>query len=272
MKKHAIVTGAASGIGEALGRHLAATGLHVTLTDVDGTKLERVAHNLKRAALSAEARVLDVTNRDQVADVIAASTDRAGRLDYLFNNAGIGMAGEFDHMRVSDWRRIFEVNLFGVIHCIDAAYPLMRAQRYGQIVNIASIAGLVPLPGQSVYVASKHALVGLTETLRLEAKAHGVNVRLACPGVVDTPIYQTSDVVGFQRDKVLSLWPRGISADQCARRIWRGIQRNEHPIVITSLARGLREIYRLSPKLFYRAAEHYIERLRKVAQAPQEAR
>jgi short-subunit dehydrogenase len=130
-------------------------------------------------------------------------------------------------------------------------------------VNVASVAGLVPLPGEAAYVASKYAVVGLSQTLRAEAAGLGVQVSTVCPGVVKTPIYDASPVVGFDKERVLALWPKGISADACAARILRGVRRNQAMIVITPTAQVLWRFNRWAPQIFGRAAQAYMRVLRR---------
>lgn len=257
------VTGAASGIGLALVRALGARGHSVTLADRDAAGLNQATGALRSEGVDAHAEVLDVTDRDAVRAAIERCAARHGRLDFVFNNAGIGIGGELRDMQPDDWRRIMEVNFFGVVHGVDAAYPLMIRQGHGHIVNVASVAGLIPMPGESIYVASKHAVVGLTKTLRGEAAHYGVKVSLVCPGVVETPIYETSPVVGFDKAKSLALWPKGISPAACATEVLRGVDKNQAVIVVTPLARALDRMQRLSPRLFLGITQLYMGRLRK---------
>jgi NADP-dependent 3-hydroxy acid dehydrogenase YdfG len=105
-----------------------------------------------------------------------------GRIDYLFNNAGIGIGGEVDSFTLHDWSDIIDVNLRGVVHGIQAVYPIMIRQRCGHIVNTASMAALITTVGQAGYTATKHAVVGLSKALRVEAEHHGVQVSVLCPG------------------------------------------------------------------------------------------
>ncbi len=182
----AIVTGGASGIGLALGRHLAGLGLHVVLCDVD-------AEGLARAAIEvpAETFVLDVTDADAVRGVVERVAAAHGRLDYLFNNAGVGGTLPMLQATLAHWRRVVGLNLMGVVHGVQAAYPIMVRQGFGHLCNTASISGLVPVPGQTLYNTTKYAVVGLSHTLRPEAALAGVGVSVACPGPVRSAIWST---------------------------------------------------------------------------------
>lgn len=259
----ALITGGASGIGRALAVQLAEERTRVVAADRDEAALARLAREANQRGLPIETATLDVTDREAFASVASRIDEAHDGLDLLINNAGIGIAGELRDMQPDDWRRVVEVNFFGVVHGVDAAYPHMIRRRRGHIVNVSSLAGLIPLPGESIYVASKHAVVGLTRTLEAEARGYGVDVTLVCPGVVDTPIYDTSPVVGFDKEASLALWPDGVSPDACAREILSGLQRRRRTIIVTPMARALAAVQRASPRLFQRAAALYMSRLRR---------
>lgn len=262
-RRVAIVTGGASGIGLALGRQLAAGGASVVLADRNEDALERTVAELRSAGGDVAGSVLDVTDRQAVHTVFADVARRHGTLDLVFNNAGVGMGSEATDVTPEHWRTILDVNLHGVIHGVEAAYPVMQRQGSGHIVNTASVAGLVPMPGEVPYVTSKFAVVGLSHALRAEAADFGVRVSVVCPGVVATPIYDTSPLIGFDKDRVLAIWPKGIDPERCAARILRGVRRNQATIVVTPVAHVLWRLYRLSPSWFLRAAEIYMRRMRR---------
>ena len=255
----ALVTGAASGIGLALARQLAAAGARVTLVDRDGDTLERLLPTLPRARVQA----LDVTDADGVHAAVAACVEAEGRLDLMINNAGIGVGGEVMDLDAEQWRRIIEVNLFGVVHGVRAAWPIMRAQGGGHIANVASLAGLFPLPGESAYAASKYGAVGLGRVLRIEGADLGIRVTTVCPGRIDTPIYDTSPLIGFDKDAVLRWWPKGITAERCAATILDGIARNRGLVVVTGHARALYALSRVSDRLTEFAGRRYMRLMRR---------
>ena len=184
----AIVTGAASGIGKAVAEELARRGCEVVLADIDAELLEATTAGIRAANGKVSARRLDVTDAVAGEALVNETHARSGRLDYLFNNAGIAVAGEAAHQTLEDWRRIVEVNLMGVVHGVLAAYPLMIRQGFGHLVNTASSAGLLTVPGITSYAATKHAVVGLSKALRAEAHGYGVRVSAVCPGVIRTPM------------------------------------------------------------------------------------
>jgi NAD(P)-dependent dehydrogenase (short-subunit alcohol dehydrogenase family) len=205
--KVALNTGGASGIGAALAKELGRGGAEVVLADRQLDLANDVA-----AAIRAEgARLVEL-------DVQPAGVQRAvggiianQRVDYLFNNAGIGVAGEMDSYSAADWDDVIDVNLRGVAHGIQTVYPHMIRQRSGHIVNTASMAGLISAPGQGSYTATKHAVVGLSKALRIEARRHGVRVSMLCPGAVETPILTGGKFGGSTR---------GAAENRCAS--WNG--------------------------------------------------
>jgi NAD(P)-dependent dehydrogenase (short-subunit alcohol dehydrogenase family) len=183
-----LLTGGGSGIGAALSRALAARGARVIVVDRDRDTAAETARTIEGSGGRAEAAVADVRNADEVARVVDAAWQTYGRLDYVFNNAGIGVGGEILQNSLDDWRYIVDVNLMGVVYGIHAAYPRMAEQGFGHIVSTASMAGLMPTPMTTSYGATKAAVVALSRALRIEAAEYGVRVSVICPGVIRTPI------------------------------------------------------------------------------------
>lgn len=183
MLRSVLVTGASSGIGEATALHLARKGFRVW---AGARRLEK----LKPLEALAEGRIrtlaLDVLDPASVAAAVkAASGD--GPLYGLVNNAGVSVTGPVEEVPLDDWRRQFETNVFGVVATIQAALPAMRAAGGGRIVNIGSVAGRLASPFMGAYAASKHALEGLTDSLRRETAGFGIKVSLIRPGFINTP-------------------------------------------------------------------------------------
>ncbi len=246
--KVAIVTGGASGIGRAVCEELARRGANVVAADIDGAKAEETAARIVAGAGTARAARVDVSDAAQVEELVASTVSRDGRIDYMFNNAGIALFGDVRDMTLAQWKRILEVNLHGVVHGVAAAYPRMVAQGSGHIVNTASLAGLVPTPGATAYAATKHAVVGLSTSLRGEAHAFGVKVSVVCPGLIDTPIKDSLTYLNLDKQKMLADPAfRLLPADACARAILRGVERNRPIITVTALASVFWRLYRLAP-------------------------
>lgn len=225
----AIVTGGGSGIGVALARELLARGAaRVVLADIRLDAAQAAARELGDRATAAVLDVRDAAAFRALVDEVAA---REGRIDHLFNNAGVAILGPAERHTPDDWKLVLEVNLHGVVNGVQAAYPRMIAQGFGHIVNTASIAGLTPLPLIVPYVASKHAIVALSRALRVEARDHGVRVSALCPGIVNTPLF-THGAVRTARpasDEVVRSWKVGvktIAPEVFARAALDGVAKN----------------------------------------------
>jgi NAD(P)-dependent dehydrogenase (short-subunit alcohol dehydrogenase family) len=177
----AIVTGGGAGIGAALAAALTARGARVVVADIDPSRAQAPVG--RGEAL--EGHQVDVTDAAALTALIDDVAARFGRLDYVFNNAGVSVTGDARDLELAHWRKVIDVNLMGVVHGTHAAYRVMTRQGHGHIVNIASLAGLIPLPTNVPYATSKHAVVGLSLSLRAEGAALGVRVSAVCPGFIE---------------------------------------------------------------------------------------
>lgn len=243
--KGCVVTGAASGIGLAVAEALLQAGAVVTLADRDAKTLAAAVERLGSHGARVHSANVDVTDQKQVQRLIEDSASRLGRIDFLFNNAGVGGTMPIGEATLEHWCRIIDLNLWGVIYGIHAALPLMRRQRGGHIINTASLAGLVPLPFQALYCATKFAVVGLSESLRYEVAAEGIHLSVVCPGAVATAIWGTP-IIG-ERVKVKP--PEdAMPVEEAARVILAGVAKKESIIVLPESARQLWLAYRTSPE------------------------
>ncbi len=247
--KVAIVTGAGSGIGKGLAEELARRGAHVVISDVNAKRIEEVARGIAGANGKVTASALDVSDYDAVKKNIDDTVAAHGRIDYIFNNAGIGIGGPAKDFSIDDWRKVIDVNLYGVVHGASVAYPIMMKQGFGHIINTASIEGLVPIPSTASYAASKYGVVGLSNALRIEGADYGVKVSAVCPAYIKTAIFRDSKMINIDREKALAQLPDwiGITPEKCARVILRGVERNKAFIVVTLLAKILWVLHRISP-------------------------
>jgi NADP-dependent 3-hydroxy acid dehydrogenase YdfG len=267
----AFVTGGASGIGEALATKLAGAGADVWIADRQIDKAQQLAQGLSSGGAKAHAIELDVRDYSSFERAVADAMQEAGRIDYLFNNAGIGVSGEIASYTLDDWNDVFDVNLRGVVHGIQAVYPIMVRQHSGHIVNTASMAGLVTSASQASYTATKHAVVAISRTLRVEAEGHGVQVSALCPGVIRTPIltggvYGRIDMRGVSSQDILKSWERlrPMAPDKFAERVLRAVLRNDAIIVVPGWWKAWWYLERLSPALSLRLAKSMLKRVREL--------
>lgn len=268
----AIITGAASGIGRALAEELARRGCEVVLADRQIGEIKEAASRITAAGGKATAVQIDVRDFPALERVVQDTFKRTGRLDYIFNNAGIGVGGGVNQYSIADWNYIIDVNLRGVINGVQAAYPIMIGQGFGHIVNTASLAGLLPSAGNVGYATTKHAIVGLSISLRAEAALFGVGVSVLCPGVISTPIWEGGGKYGKtylstppELVKQLLEKARPMPPDICAKKALNMLAKNKGIIIVPSWWRLFWWIYRLSPSLGISLARRsFQKRLRKL--------
>jgi NAD(P)-dependent dehydrogenase (short-subunit alcohol dehydrogenase family) len=252
----AIITGGASGIGRALGEELAKRGCAVVLADLQIELAEEVASEIRVSGGRAEAMRIDVTDFPAMEQLVQETATRAGRLDYIFNNAGILIAGPVNSCGIEDWNQIVDVNLLGVIHGVKAAYKIMIAQGFGHIINTASMAGLLPSPGNILYSTTKHGVVGLSKSLRVEAAQMGVRVSVLCPGFIRTPILEGGGKYGkmlieMRLEQQRRMWERfkPMSPNIFAQKVVHSVAKNKAIIIVPSWWKLFWWMERLSPAL-----------------------
>ena len=241
----ALVTGGASGIGRALAVALLQQGSTVVLADIDGAAAQAAAEELGPGASAAQ---VDVRDREAVRELVQR-TDRDGDgLDLLVNNAGTAVGGAFHTLTAEHWRTQLEVNLHGVLHGIEAAYPLMRARGAGQICSTSSLSGLVPVPSLGPYATSKFAVVGMSLGLRAEAATAGVRVNVLCPGFTETPLLDSGPAPGVSvRPLIKAMHATVTTCEVVARDCLDGLRRDLPVIVTPRSARAVWRAYRLAP-------------------------
>ena len=265
--KIAFVTGGASGIGAALTTKLVDGGAEVWIADRQIGPAQELAQRLSCGGAKAHAIELDVRSFPSFENAVAEALQQSGRIDYLFNNAGIGVGGEVDSYTLDDWNDVFDVNLRGVVHGIQAVYPIMIRQHSGHIVNTASVAGLVAAPGSASYTATKHAVVGISKVLRVEAVRHGVQVSVLCPGAIRTPILtfgKYGRYNGVSDEDLLKFWEpfRPMAPEKFADRALRAVLRGDTIIVLPAWWKAFWYLERLSPALATRLAKVLLKRIR----------
>ncbi len=252
----AIVTGGASGIGRALAEELANRGCEVVLADLQIELAEKVASEIRTSGGKAKAVKVDVTNFPAMKQLVQDTVADTGRLDFIFNNAGIVIGGAVNRLGIEDWNRIIDVNLRGVINGIQAAYPIMMNQGFGHIVNTASMAACMVGPGNVAYTTTKYAVLGLSKGLRAEAAQMGIRVSVLCPGVIRTPILEGGGKYGKMLIDIPTEDIRGMlehlrpmSPNLFAGKVLKSVAKNRPIIILPSWWRIFWWINRLSPSL-----------------------
>jgi len=214
--KTAIITGASSGIGEATARRLAGEGMCVTLAARRQDELDRVAREIETDGGQALVAPTDVRDRAAIQRMVQATLDKWGRVEVLVNNAGLGYNDHVVNLDPDQLREQVNVNLVAVIECAQAVLPAMAQQSSGHIINVASIAGLVGLPGSSIYSATKAAVISFSDSLRREVGRQGIHVTAFCPGFVATNFSPRLKRIAASGKRVPGVMPAEYVADRIA--------------------------------------------------------
>lgn len=244
MKRHfagktAVLTGAGSGIGRSVARLLACSGAIVHAIDVNEEGLASLARKNPGPGVIHPV-VMDVRDSERYAIVLRSIRESSESIDFLFNNAGVTQLGEAQNIPFDRWKRLLDINLMGVINGIRLIYPVMIAQGSGHIVNTASVAGATGYATAAAYAASKAAILEFSRSLRAEAKAYGVRVSVACPGYVNSGIFQQDHIMGADRDAVIKDLPvKMMMPDEAAGHMLNGVVKRTNIIVFPFSARIL---------------------------------
>ncbi|MCS6822183.1 MAG: SDR family oxidoreductase [Microscillaceae bacterium] len=236
-----LVTGGSSGIGQALCRTLAMQKAIVYNADLQAPSqpLPKVNHIF-----------LDVRSYEQFQQVIQQIYHTHNRIDILINNAGIGIAGEAQDLSIAEWQKVIDVNLHGVINGSKLAYDLMVQQGFGHIVNMASMAALIPFPLAVPYATAKHAVLGLSKSLRIEGLALGVRVTAICPGFVESALYDNAIKAQTTTEKIKSTIPFPIlPTEKAVKYILRGIVKNKAVVTFPLYTRLTAWLEKLFPTM-----------------------
>lgn len=245
--KRCLLTGAASGIGRATALKLAAEGAELYLTDRDAAGLETtVADARSLGARVPEHRAFDISDYDAVAAFAADIHSRHPAMDVVMNIAGVSAWGTVSTLTHQHWKSMVDINLMGPIHVIETFVPpMVVAGRGGHLVNVSSAAGVVALPWHAAYSASKYGLRGLSEVLRFDLARHRIGVSVVVPGAVKTPLVQTVQIAGVDReDPRVKKWTdrfsgHAVSPEDAADRILKGVRRNRFLIYTSPDIRAL---------------------------------
>jgi len=258
--KVAIITGGLSGIGRAISLFLIQQGAKVIIADINLEKSEDFKSTVSSMEENCEILKIDVSNFDAMQILVEQTYDKYKKIDFMFNNAGIGINGEFQDFKMNEIKKVMDVNFYGVINGCYTVYPIMKKQGFGHIINTSSLLGLIPGGLTSAYSASKHAVVGFSQTLRSEAKQYGIKVSLLCPGQLKTNIdkanINVSEFMNSEKNKELNTNNKIPTPEKCINKIMREIKRNKPIVIAPYYERLYWFIYRLFPNalifLFYK--------------------
>lgn len=259
-----LITGAGSGLGRALAHCFADAGWRVACSDLRLEAAQQTADDLAAAGGTALALALDVRSEEGFAAVVAAVETAWGGLDVLVNNAGVATAGTVADSPIEQWRFVLDINLLGCVRGARAVIPLMKAQRAGRIVNIASFAGIANPPALASYNVSKAAVISLSETLRSELFGDGIGVHVAAPSFFKTDLLnsgrgQIADAAHSAAPQMQRIVERlmdkaSVSAADVARDIFDAVQHERFLVITHTDARKQALIKRYAPQMFFRMA------------------
>ncbi len=248
--KWVLITGAASGIGRALALEFTAAGSKIIIADIDEKGMKGTAADLKGKGGQVICIRADMTRPEEVEMLAQRALEDAGQVDILVNNAGIAAVCEVKDYSREEWERILATNLLGPIRLTHHLLPHLISRGRAHIVNIASMAGLIGIPGMVPYSVTKFGMVGFSESLRVELGCYGIGVTAVCPGIVRTPILQSSTIKGFSEDLRNPPSLITMSVERTARIIIRGIRRNRAKVVpATILSKLLYSLKWIAPGL-----------------------
>lgn len=243
--KVAVITGASMGIGEAIAKLFADQGAQVVMLSRDAGRAEaaraRIGHPEKTLALAC-----DVRHREEIDRVVGLTMHHFKRIDIWVNNAGHGLLDSIASVKMSDFRELFETNLFGTVDGMQAVIPIMKQQGSGTIVNISSVAGHIPIPFHGSYSATKFAMNAIGKAARIELEGDGINVLTVCPGYVKTD-FAANAVRGTEAKRVRAASVRGISVERVARAVLRGIRKRKREVVVPWTMHPSIKIYQMFP-------------------------
>jgi NAD(P)-dependent dehydrogenase (short-subunit alcohol dehydrogenase family) len=245
----AVVTGAGSGIGRETALLCAERGADLAICDVDEAGLAETERRAREMGREVLARRVDVADREQM----RAFSDEVEAVDLLVNNAGVGLAADFEDTLLDDWDWIVSINLMGVVHGCHFFVPKVR--RGGHVVNVSSMAGYLPSPGLSAYSATKFAVRGLSEALRVELHERGIGVTAICPGVINTPITRSTRARGRAddpelRERLVKMFERrNYGPEKVAEKTLLAVRRDRPVAPVSPEAWFANGLTRMSPRL-----------------------
>lgn len=251
-EKVVVITGASSGIGLALAHEFAARGAKITLGARSEDKLKSVAEELDAKGVAVAFAAVDVSKEADCKRLIDTAAAAFGRVDVLVCNAGISMRALFDEVDLDVLRRLMDVNFWGTVYCVKHALPWLQQSR-GSIVGVSSVAGIHGLPGRTGYSASKYAMQGFLETIRIENLKKGVHVMIAAPGFTASNVrFSALTADGSPQGETPRAEEKMMTAAEVARRIARGIAKRKRTLLMEFQGRAAHFLKKISPALLDR--------------------
>ena len=248
-----VITGAGSGIGRQLALQLASEGAILALADKNAVDLEATRNQASSLSASCSSHELDVSDRQAVELFAENVFNTHGRVNALFNNAGVTVVSSVENQSYEDFEWIMNINFWGVVYCTKAFLPLLKQADEAHIINISSIFGILSVPMQSAYNSTKHAVKGFTEALKIEMAGSNVSVSCVHPGGIKTAIAKNSRYSGsglnLSKEELVAEFDRqaGTSAEKAAQVIIRGVKKNHRRILVGKDAKIMSFIVRLFP-------------------------
>jgi 3-dehydrosphinganine reductase len=257
-----VITGGSSGLGLALAQALAPEGAALTLMSRDQRKLEAAATAVRSAVPDARVRVepVDVADAAGLAQAMQRAAQAEGGMDMLINSAGILREGYFGTVPMATFREVMETNFFGLVNATKAALPYLRNSR-GRLVNIASMAGLTGAFGYTAYCASKHALIGLSESLRYELRPQGIRVHVVCPAEFDSPMVDELDTYRTPENRAQVLTIPRTPIETIVKDTLSGLRKERFLIIPGRMTRSTAFGIRHFPRLFRALSDRTIARV-----------
>jgi NAD(P)-dependent dehydrogenase (short-subunit alcohol dehydrogenase family) len=246
--KVALVTGAASGIGQATSLKFAQEQADLVITDLNEDGLNDTAEQIRALGRKVLPIRTDIARREEVEALCNNALEEFGRVDILMNNAGVALYADIIDTDLADWEWMLGINLWGPIYALHFLLPHMVARKSGHIINIASWMGLLGQPANGAYAASKFGIVGLSESLRAELERFGIGVTVVCPGIVQTNIFKAVKVKGFKPEVTKMPGFIGTTPEGAAMKIVHAVKKDK-ALVLTDFAKIAYAIRRLSPAL-----------------------
>lgn len=257
--KKILITGAGSGIGRAAALAFARRGAHIIATDINQNALKHLRTDVEILGAACTTYTLDVSNESAMQAFAEHIHGTLGPLDVLINNAGIGYLGEFLKSDLLHWQRVIDINLMGVVHgCYHFIPQMVRAAGARHVLNVASAAGIYPSPTMGAYAASKHAVFGFSEVLKMELADSNVSITTVCPGIINTSITHSrsniSPSISEEQLERLQAYYRakGCEPELVAEAMVRAVQKGQDLVLVGPFAKLIFHIKRLSLGLMRR--------------------